>query len=72
MDHIDDSSYPAPRSGYSLSSILFTVGVVLFMGAPLNYVILRNAEHAMIIVAYSFFFFLASGLTTLCAFKNYA
>jgi len=66
MDQIDDSKYPIARSTYSVSSTLFYVGTVLFMGAPVNYICLGNAEQTMLITAYSFFFFLASGLISVC------
>ena len=66
MDQIDGSRYPSSPSSYSMASTLFYVGGVLFMGAPLNYMILGNAEHCMILTAYSFLFFLGSGLVNLC------
>ena len=65
MDQIDDSKYPVPRVTYSVSSTLFYVGTLLFIGAPINYMVIGNAEQTMIITAYSFFFFLGSGLFTL-------
>jgi len=67
MDQIDDSKYPSPPSNYSVSSTLFYTGAILFMASPINYLLLRNAEQAMIITAYSFFFFLGSGITSLCS-----
>ena len=67
MDQIDDSTYPAPRSNYSISSTLFSVAMLLFLGAPVNYAIIGSGEQAMIITAYSFFFFLGSGLCSLCS-----
>jgi hypothetical protein len=65
MDQIADSSYPSPRSGYSTSSTLFIVGTLLCIGAALNYAVLGDAEQAMILVAYSFFFFLGSGICSI-------
>jgi len=65
MDQIIDSTYPSPRSGYSLSSTLFIAGTFIFVAAPLNYAVLGDAEHAMILVAYSFFFFLGSGICSI-------
>lgn len=49
-----------------MSRAFFIVGILLFIGAPINYAILGRAEESMILTAYSFFFFLASGLLTLC------
>ena len=73
MDQISDSTYPSPRASYSMSKTLFTVGLILFVSAPVNYAILGNVEQSMIITAYSFFFFLGSGLVGLCCFdENYA
>jgi hypothetical protein len=66
MDQIDDSRYPIARSTYSISSTLFYAGLLLFTGAPINYICLGNAEQTMLITAYSFFFFLASGLISVC------
>lgn len=71
MDQIDDSRYPTSRINYSISKTLFTVGLLLFMGAPVNYLILGNAEQTMILTAYSFFFFLGSGLVGLCSFEEH-
>jgi hypothetical protein len=62
MDQIANSSYPSPRYGYSTPSVLFTVATLLFVCAPLNYAVLGDAEQAMILIAYSFFFFLGSGI----------
>jgi hypothetical protein len=70
MDQISDSTYPAPRAPYSMSKTLFTVGVLLCIGAPVNYALIGNAEQAMIIIGYSFFFFLGSGLLTLCSWEE--
>ena len=70
MDQISDSTYPSPRFSYSTSKTLFIVGLILFMSAPLNYAILGNAEQTMILTAYSFFFFLGSGLVGLCCFQE--
>jgi len=66
MDQIDDSRYPISRVTYSVSSTLFCTGILLFIGAPLNYMVVGNAEQTMLITAYSFFFFLASGLISVC------
>jgi hypothetical protein len=66
MDQIHDSKYPSSSSSYSLSRTLFIVGIILFLASPVNYAILRNPEHAMIIIAYSFFFFLGSALVGIC------
>jgi len=66
MDQIDDSKYPIARSTYSVSSTLFCTGILLFIGAPLNYMVVGNAEQTVLITAYSFFFFLASGLISVC------
>jgi hypothetical protein len=67
MDQINHSRYPSSPSPHSISTTLFYVGVVLFAGAPLNYMLVRNAEQTMILTAYSFFFFLGSGLVSLCS-----
>ena len=66
MDQISDSTYPSPRFNYSISNTLFTVGLILFTCVPINYAIIGSAEQAMILAAYSFFFFLGSGLFALC------
>jgi len=66
MDQIDDSKYPVARATYSVSSTLFYAGTLLFIAAPVNYMVIGNAEQTMIITAYSFFFFLASGLIGVC------
>ena len=67
MDYISDSTYPAPRTPYMLSYTLFLVGALLFVGAPVNYMLIGNAEDAMILVAYSFFFFAGSAIMKLCS-----
>jgi hypothetical protein len=67
MDQINESKYPSPPMNYSMSSSLFTVGVILCMCAPVNFIFMRSAEQAMILMAYGFFFFLGSGLMSLCS-----
>jgi hypothetical protein len=49
-----------------MSSSLFTVGVILCVCAPVNFILLRSAEQSMILMAYAFFFFLGSALVGLC------
>ena len=66
MDQITQSNYPVPQPPYTISSTLWSVGIFLFLGAPIRYMIVANAEESMILTAYSFFFFLASFLTHLC------
>ena len=66
-----DSKYPLPHSSYSLSRTLFIVGIILFLAAPVNYAFIGNAEQAMIVTAYSFFFFLGSGIAGVCGAHFY-
>jgi hypothetical protein len=54
------------RAPPSLSRTLFTVGILLFIAAPVNYAFVGSPEDAMIITAYSFFSFLGSGLLNMC------
>ena len=67
MDQINESRYPSPSTSYSMSSSLFTVGVILCVCAPVNFILLQSAEQSMILMAYAFFFFLGSALAGLCS-----
>jgi len=67
MDQMHDSKYPTASSDYSLSNTLCSVGIILFIGSAMNYFATGNGEDSMIITAYSFFFFLGSGLIEICA-----
>jgi hypothetical protein len=66
MDQMTQSNYPVPKSPYTISSTLSSVGIFLFLGAPLRYMFAGDVEGSMILTAYSFFFFIASFLTHLC------
>jgi len=66
MDQISHSKYPSTPSSCTTSALLFTTGVSLFIGAPINYIFIGNAEQALIITAYSLFFFFASSIANAC------
>ena len=66
MDQMFDSRYPAPTAHANIPSIIFIIGLFLFVAAPVHYAIIGDAANSMILTAYSFFFFLASGLLRLC------
>ena len=67
MDQMTKTSPPVSESTYTVASTLSSVGIFLFLGSPIRYIMGGSMEEAMILIAYSFFFFLASFLTHLCA-----
>lgn len=62
MDQINDSKYPSHASNCTVASVLFTIGITLFIGSSLHYIIFRHTEFSMVMTAYSFFFFLGSAV----------
>ena len=60
-------NYPISETTYTVSSTLASVGIFLFAASPISYIFIGKIEDSMILIAYSFFFFLASFLTHLFA-----
>jgi hypothetical protein len=60
-------NYPISDTTYTVSSTLASVGMFLFAACPIHYILMAKVEESMILIAYSFFFFLASFLTHQCS-----